>query len=91
MTIVEAFSTGLPVIGSDLGGIGSIIRSGHNGLLFEPGNPAALAEAVCSLWTNSAQLEAIGHHARRDFETKYSADAAFQQLMSIYTEVLAAA
>ena len=38
LALLEAFASGKPVIGSDLGGISHIIEDGKNGLLFEAGN-----------------------------------------------------
>lgn len=50
MTVVEAFSLGTPVIGSDLGNTGSLIQEGVNGWKFRHDSPEALAEKirVCS-------------------------------------------
>ena len=48
MTILEAMSKGLPVVGFDCPhGPGEIIVHGHNGLLVPRKKPAALAEALC--------------------------------------------
>lgn len=44
--IREAFAAGLPVIASDLGGMAEMVRHERNGLLFAPGDSAALARAI---------------------------------------------
>ena len=44
--IREAFAAGLPVIASDLGGMAEMVRPERNGLLFAPGDSAALAFAI---------------------------------------------
>ncbi len=44
--VLEAFAAGVPVIASDLGGLSEIVEDGGNGLLFEAGNPRALAAAI---------------------------------------------
>lgn len=46
LTIHEAFVVGAPVITSNLGGMAELIQHGKNGLLFEPGDPAALRDAA---------------------------------------------
>ena len=49
MVLVEAFSQGLPVVGSRLGSMAEIIQDGVTGLHFEAGNAADLAEKVKSV------------------------------------------
>lgn len=44
--IREAFTAGVPVVASDLGGMADMVRDGVNGLLFEPGSAASLASAL---------------------------------------------
>lgn len=44
--ILEAFSYGVPVIASNIGGISELVQDGENGFLFEPGNSQSLLEAI---------------------------------------------
>lgn len=46
LVVVEAFSHGIPVIGSNRGGITELIDDGKTGFLFEPTEPDALARIV---------------------------------------------
>lgn len=46
MTIVEAYSMGVPVIGANIGGIPEIIEEGKTGFLFESGNFESLEKAL---------------------------------------------
>jgi glycosyltransferase involved in cell wall biosynthesis len=47
LTLLEAWDRGVPVVGADRGGIRDFLRSeGLEALLFAPGDPRALAEAV---------------------------------------------
>lgn len=46
MTIYESYAVGLPMIGSDIGGIPELINSGQTGYLFEPKDSDELAEAI---------------------------------------------
>ncbi|GAB4236054.1 MAG: glycosyltransferase family 4 protein [Stanieria sp.] len=49
MSLVEAMAMGLPVIASRVGGMTGIVEEGKTGILFEPDNPIALAEAIMQL------------------------------------------
>jgi len=44
--ILEAFACGVPVLASDLGGMAELVAHEQNGLLFAPGDEAALAKAL---------------------------------------------
>ena len=46
LTVLEAFATGIPVIGSRLGGIAELVQDGVDGLLFEPGNNQELSSIL---------------------------------------------
>jgi len=51
--ILEAIAAGLPVIGTDVGGIPDIIEHNYNGLLIEPGKPKMLASAIVDIYSFS--------------------------------------
>jgi len=59
LVIQEAFAAGLPVVASRLGGLEEFVMHGVNGLLFEPGNPPALAATLNSLLQHPEQLERL--------------------------------
>lgn len=44
--ILEAFSRGVPVIATDIGGIPELVAEGQTGFLFDVGDPTGLAEAI---------------------------------------------
>ncbi len=82
MTILEAYSSGTPVICSDLGNAGSVVEEGVTGWKFAPGSAEALAEAVKN-WTD------ISGSVQRVYREKYTAQANYESLESIYQQVLA--
>ena len=88
MVLLEAFSCGTPVIGSDIGSIGEIVVNGETGLKFEPGNPEALKDAVLSLLSDSENLKQLRKSTRKAFDQKYSKNISYDILMDIYNKAL---
>ncbi len=58
MTIVEALSSGCPVVMTDVGCAGDVVQSGKNGLVVPVGDEKALTAAVCQVLSGEAHLEA---------------------------------
>ncbi len=63
ITLLEALSTGLPAVATNVGGIPSLITS-EVGLLVEPGDPAALAEALNEMLINDELRQKMSNNAR---------------------------
>ncbi|MBI2551625.1 glycosyltransferase family 4 protein [Candidatus Uhrbacteria bacterium] len=60
--IYECFGSGVPVIASDIGGIGELVRQGENGFLFIPGDKKGLLAALRAFVANR---ESFRHAASR--------------------------
>lgn len=88
MTIVEAFSVGLPVIASDLGSMSSLIDHGRTGLHFRPGDAQNLAAQVEWALAHPTELSGMRQEARAEFEAKYTAEKNYEMLMNIYQKVI---
>jgi glycosyltransferase involved in cell wall biosynthesis len=58
--LLEAMSSGLPIVASAVGGIPETVRHGRNGLLVPPRDVAALVDAVRWLARNPRQCARIG-------------------------------
>lgn len=89
MTIVEAFACGVPVIGTSLGSTQEIVQDGHVGLQFAVSSPADLAAKVEWAWSHPQEMWQMGRNARREFETRYTAEKNYPQLMEIYQRAAA--
>jgi glycosyltransferase involved in cell wall biosynthesis len=87
-TIIEAYATGTPVIASRLGAMKEIIFEKETGLLFEPGNALDLSAQVQYAIDHPQDLRTWGKQARSQYEQKYTAESAYEELISIYEEVL---
>ncbi len=66
--VVEALCRGRPVVATRVGGITDLVRDGENGLLVEPRVPAALADALVRVLTDSELVERLAAAARPSVE-----------------------
>lgn len=82
MTIVEAYSVGTPVLGTEIGNVGSLIENGVTGFTFALNNVESLIESVLRL----DSIENSG--VIRIFDHKYSQNINYQKLMEIYQNVV---
>jgi glycosyltransferase involved in cell wall biosynthesis len=75
---VEAMKLGIPVVGAASGGTVELIRDGWNGLLYQTGNPADLAEKIERLSRDRSRLAILGGNglrwARETFNERTFAD-----------------
>ena len=60
---------GRPVVATRVGGIPELVAHGEQGLLIDPGQPAAVAEALAVLFKDRGYLEALGAAAARRAQT----------------------
>ncbi len=71
--LIEAMASGKAVIGSNVGGIPSIVSEGENGYLFECGNVEELAGKLEMLLGDEALARKLGETAQRHVEQNLSA------------------
>ena len=84
VVIAEAYGVGLPVIASDLGSMSLLIRPGYTGLHFRPGDTADLVAQVEWAIAHPAEMDAMGAHARHEYEARYAADRNYDLLLQVY-------
>jgi len=90
MTLAESFACGTPVICSKLGAMEEIVEDDRTGLHFLPGDSEDLAQKVEWAFSHSSEMAAMGRAARREYESRYTAERAHSQLMQIYEQAVAA-
>lgn len=86
--LLEAASSGRPIVASRAGGIPEVVQHGVNGLLVEPGNAGELIEAVSRLLGDPGLGARLGAAGRRLVEEKFSVAAMVKGNIAVYSEVL---
>ena len=84
VAILEAMSFGLPVISTTVGDIPSCVRNGENGILVEPGDIAALAEAISDLTGHEKIWRHYSRNARNTIEADFDEARFYQQIASVW-------
>lgn len=67
--LIEARARSLPIVASRVGGIPSSVTDGEDGLLVPPRDPAALAQAISRIITDSALRRRLIRQGRKRVET----------------------
>ncbi|MGY3508910.1 glycosyltransferase [Bradyrhizobium lupini] len=89
MVIIEAFASGLPVLGSALGGTAELLATGEGGWLMPPNETSEWPQLVRDILTEPGALNEKQLSARRLFEREFSATVNYRQLVSIYNDAKA--
>lgn len=90
--IIEAFACGVPVVGSEIadgGAIGAVVEEGATGVLFKSRNVQDLAHKLRFMFDNKTKVLEMGRRARKEFESKYTVEKNYLQLIGIYEDVIA--
>lgn len=86
-----ALTFGVPVVVTRVGAAGDVVSDGENGLLVEPGDPAALARAVSRLLSDSALAARLGRAARADARRRFAWDGVARTMLDQYCRLMGVA
>lgn len=88
ITILEAMACGLPVVGSNVGGIKYSVRHGETGFLVPPEDPRALADRIGQVIDSPTTARRLGRNALRRAEALFTWDRVAGGIVEAYAEVL---
>ncbi|MFZ2322263.1 MAG: glycosyltransferase family 4 protein [Ignavibacteriaceae bacterium] len=89
MTIIEAYSLGKPVIGSNIGGIPEIILPGKTGYTFEPKNVKELSNIIqTASEININSFDQLSRNSVKFAQENFSSEIFYKKLMDVYSSVI---
>jgi len=89
LVAVEAMAAGVPPIAADHGSFPELITPGVDGVLFRPGDPAALALAIADVEQNPEQYEVLGDQAHKTYKQRFDPQRSVEELLEIYRFAMA--
>jgi glycosyltransferase involved in cell wall biosynthesis len=86
--VLEALSTGLPVVTTNVGGIPEMIEDGKNGFLVQPFNSRELADRILYYLEHPAAASEMALLARKTIENKFDWRLIVKKVVKVYDEAL---
>ena len=87
--LVEAMAAGAPVVATGVSGIPELVSHEVNGLLVEPDDPAALADALVRVHEDRELAERMAAAGRRTVEERFDGDLLARRLASLFERAVA--
>ncbi|HNS45222.1 MAG TPA: glycosyltransferase, partial [Alphaproteobacteria bacterium] len=87
LTIIEAMRAGLPVVATNVGGVGELISPNETGILVEPNSDEALIMALETLLKDRDALEKMGQAGRKRYENHFTFAAMAQRTVAVYERI----
>lgn len=84
MVLLEALASGVPVVSTNVGGIGEVVTTGRDGLLVPARDADALAGALHAVLTEPALAARLRHEARRTAEERFALRNTVARYEAIY-------
>lgn len=83
LVLLEAMACGVPVIGTEIGGIPEVIIDGETGYMVEVGDTKAVAEKAVALLTDNEKLNRFRENAVRHVKENFLSE----RIVSVYEDI----
>ena len=90
LTILEAMRAGLPVVASNVAGVGEAVAEGESGFLLSPGDASELGKRIERLCADPPLRARMGSAGRRRYESDFTFERMLAATTAVYEDVLAA-
>jgi glycosyltransferase involved in cell wall biosynthesis len=86
--VLEALSTGLPVVTTQVGGIPEIIKDGRNGFLVQPFNSCELSDKILYFLEHPSATSEMAFLARKTILERFDWRLIVKKVLKVYDEAL---
>lgn len=84
MSILEAQSSGLPVIATNVGGVSEIISNGKTGILAEYGDQVGLKEKILNIYAEKNLYKKISYQSRKNIIACHTKEKMVQGYLNLF-------
>lgn len=89
IVLLEAQASSVPVVAFETGGVKEALRNGETGILVNPKDNIALAEAVIKILDDNVLREKMGSNGRKFVVENFTWDICAQKMLDIFQKALA--
>jgi glycosyltransferase involved in cell wall biosynthesis len=86
--LLESMSMDVPVVASDLGGVGEVVVDGETGYKVEPGDIQGLAEAITKLWEDQEAYTRMRANVRKLMVENFDKEKQFDAFLEYFRKVV---
>lgn len=86
LVFLESMTMGLPVVSTTVSAIPEVVPQGRAGLLVPPSDPAALADAMCSVAGDGALRRSAAEEGPRWVRERFSIDRMVEETLAVYAQ-----
>jgi glycosyltransferase involved in cell wall biosynthesis len=86
MSLLQAFSLGLPAIVTDVGGMAEVVRMAQAGFTVPVTNPVGMADAILRLATSDGERAIFSTNAKAAFQSRFTLPTMVDAYMDLYRD-----
>jgi len=87
ITMLESLGMGVPLIASNIGGLKQVLSGTGAGVLIEPSDPDALAEAIDRVLRDESERSSLKEKGRSLVQASYSVTSWFDKIHDVYRQI----
>jgi glycosyltransferase involved in cell wall biosynthesis len=84
ISLLQAFSLGVPAIVTDVGGMAEVVRLAKAGLIVPPADTAEMTEAIPRMAASDAEREQFSKNAEEAYYSRFTLQAMADAYMDLY-------